>query len=92
MKLDNSLPVASISKLFSSIAMHTLLNIHNKSVDETVEELLPDRKDLSESWRKLSVKQLLSHISGIPDQIDYQINLAPESDEFVIDALERQAL
>lgn len=87
MKLENSFPVASISKLLSSIALHRLLNIHNKSIDETVGYLLPNRKDLPESWRKLSVKQLLSHISGIPDQIDYQIYLAPESDEFVIDAL-----
>lgn len=87
MTLDNSFPVASISKLFSSIALHQLLKIHDRSVDETVEEFLPNRKDLPESWRKLTLKQLLSHISGIPDQIDYQIFLAPESEKFVIEAL-----
>ena len=87
MKLDNSFPVASISKLFSSIALHNLLYIHNRNVTETVEEFLPNRKDLPESWRKLTLKQLLSHTSGIPDQIDYQIYLAPESEKSVIDAL-----
>ena len=87
MKLDNIFPLASISKLFSCIALHNLLNTHNRNVDETVEEFLPDRKELPELWRKLTLKQLLSHTSGIPDQIDYQIYLAPESEKFVIDAL-----
>ncbi len=87
MTIDNSFPVASISKLFSSTALYQLLHMHNRSVDETVGELLPNRKDLPELWRNLTLKQLLSHTSGIPDQIDYQIYLAPESDEFVIDAL-----
>lgn len=87
MTLDNSFPVASISKLFSSVALHQLLHMHHRSVDETVEEFLPDRKDLPESWRKLTIKQLLSHTSGIPNQIDYHIFLAPESEKMVIDAL-----
>ena len=87
MTLENSFPVASISKLFSSIALHDLLNIRNRRVDETIGEFLADRKDLPESWKKLTLKQLLSHTSGIPDQIDYQVYLAPESEKFVIDAL-----
>jgi len=87
MTIDNSFPVASISKLFSSTALHKLLRIHHRSVDETVGELLPDREDLPESWQQLTLKQLLSHTSGIPDQIDYQIYLAPESDAFVINSL-----
>ena len=87
MNLTNSFPIASISKLFSSVALHKLLRLHERDVNETVGEFLPDRKDLPESWRKLTLNQLLSHTSGIPDQIDYQIYLAPESEEFVIDML-----
>ncbi len=87
MTLDNSFPVASISKLFSSTALHELLHKHNRGVNETVGEFLPDRKDLPESWKELTLKQLLSHTSGIPDQIDYHIYLAPESEEFVIESL-----
>lgn len=87
MTIDNSFPVASISKLFSSIALHKLLSTNNRDVTETVADFLPDRIDLPESWRKLTLKQLLSHTSGIPDQIDYQIFLAPESEKTVIDAL-----
>lgn len=87
MTLNHIFPVASISKLFSSVAIHKLLNIHDRSVNETIEEFLPNRKDLPDSWRKLTLKQLLSHTSGIPDQIDYQIYLAPESEEYVIRAL-----
>ncbi len=84
---DNVFPVASISKLFSSVALHKLLQLNERSVNETVGEFLPDRDDLPESWRKLTLKQLLSHTSGIPDQIEYQIFLAPQSESFVINAL-----
>ena len=87
MTQDKLFAVASMSKLFSSTALHQLLMDHNRSVDETVGAFLPERKDLPESWRVLTLENLLSHSSGIPDQIDYQIYLAPESDEFVIDAL-----
>jgi len=87
MTLDKSFPVASISKLFSSIAIHKLLSIHKRNVGETVQDFLPNRNDLPESWRKLTLEQLLSHTSGIPDQINYQIYLAPESEKSVIAAL-----
>ena len=87
MTLKQIFPVASISKLFSSTALHKLLNNHDRNVNETVGEFLPSRKDLPNSWRKLTLKQLMSHTSGIPDQIDYQIYLAPESEEYVINAL-----
>ena len=87
MTIDKSFPVASISKMFSSIALHKLLITNNRDVNETIADFLPNRKDLPESWQKVTLKQLLSHTSGIPDQIDYQIFLAPESEEYVMDAL-----
>lgn len=87
MTQDKLFAVASMSKLFSSTVLHNLLKDNNRSVDQTVSDLLPNRNDLPEPWRALTLKQLLSHTSGIPDQIDYQIYLAPESDEMVIDAL-----
>ncbi|WP_046742916.1 serine hydrolase domain-containing protein [Kordia zhangzhouensis] len=87
MTIDMSFPVASLSKLFSSVALHKLLSIHKRSVSETVEDFLPNRNDFPETWRKLTLKQLLSHTSGVPDQIDYQIFLAPDSEKFVIDTL-----
>ena len=87
MTTDKLFAVASMSKMFSSIALHKLLHEHDRSVNETVGELLPKRTDLPATWRKLTLKQLLSHTSGIPDQIDYQIYLAPENDATVIDAM-----
>ncbi len=87
MTIDNLFAVASIAKLFSSIALHNLLNTNKRNVNETAKDFLPDREDLPGSWRKLTLKQLLSHTSGIPDQIDYQIYLAPESQKFVIEAM-----
>jgi CubicO group peptidase (beta-lactamase class C family) len=90
MTTDKLFAVASISKLFSSTAIHQLLKTNNRSVEETVGEFLPNRNDLPDSWKRLTLKQLLTHTSGIPDQIDYQIYLAPESDELVIEALKNQ--
>ncbi len=87
MTQDHLFAVASMSKLFSSTALHKLLKEQNRNVNETVGEFLPERKDLPDSWRALSLQSLLSHSSGIPDQIDYQIYLAPESENFVIQAL-----
>lgn len=87
MTLDKIFAVASISKMFSSIALHQLLNSQNRSVDETVSNFLPNRNDIPKSWKNLTLRQLLSHTSGIPDQIDYEIFLAPESEEFVIKAM-----
>lgn len=87
MSLNNLFAVASISKLFSSTALHRLLKAQNRNVDETVGQFLPNRTDLPESWKNLTLKHLLTHTSGIPDQIDYGIYLAPESDTFVIEAL-----
>ncbi|TPN83469.1 serine hydrolase domain-containing protein [Aquimarina algicola] len=86
MTIDKLFAVASISKLFSSTALHVLLKSKGRNVNETVGDFLPDQ-NLPESWKKLTLKQLLSHTSGIPDQIDYQIYLAPESDDFVIKQL-----
>ena len=87
MTIDMSFPVASISKLFSSVALYKLLNIHKRDVSETVGDFLPNRNDLPKSWRTLTLEQLLSHTSGVPDQIDYQIFLSPDSEKSVIDAL-----
>ena len=87
MTTDKLFAVASMSKMFSSTALHKLLEKQNRSVEETVGAFLTHRKDLPESWRKLTLKQLLSHTSGIPDQIDYQIYLAPDSDASVIEVM-----
>ncbi|MBL4643496.1 MAG: beta-lactamase family protein, partial [Flavobacteriaceae bacterium] len=84
MTLEKLFSVASISKLFSSTALHHLLDKNKRNVDETVGDFLSERNDLPDSWKQLTLKQLLSHTSGIPDQIDYQIYLAPESEAFVI--------
>ena len=87
MTLEKLFSVASISKLFSSTALHHLLDKNKRNVDETVGDFLSERNDLPDSWKQLTLKQLLSHTSGIPDQIDYQIYLAPESEAFVIESM-----
>lgn len=87
MTKDKLFAVASMSKMFSSIALHKLLYENDRNVNETVAAFLPERMDLPNSWRKLTLKQLLSHTSGMPDQIDYQVYLAPDNDAAVIDVM-----
>ncbi len=84
---DKLLAVASISKLFSPTAFHKFLLEQNRSIDETIGIFSPKRNDLPSSWLKLPLKQLLSHTSGIPDQIDYQVYLAPRNNNEVINAM-----
>ncbi|SEC93676.1 CubicO group peptidase, beta-lactamase class C family [Tenacibaculum sp. MAR_2009_124] len=79
--------VASISKLFSSTALHKLLLLNHRNVNEVIGDFLPERTDLPSSWLKLPLRQILSHTSGIPDQIDYHVYLAPNSDNEVINAM-----
>ncbi len=79
--------LASISKLFSSVALHKLLVEQNRSVEETLGAFLEDNYAIPNEWKALTLRQILSHTSGLPDQIDYGIYLAPTSEEFVLEAM-----
>ena len=58
--------VASATKPFAGVAMMMLVEQGKLSVDDSIGRHLPD---LPPSWRKVTVRQLLTHTSGLPDVI-----------------------
>lgn len=54
----------STSKIFSSVAIHKLVEEEKLTLDDKLEDYL---KDLPKSWRNIKIKNLLTHSSGLPD-------------------------
>lgn len=79
--------VASLSKIESSTALHRLLRLKDRHVDETILDLLPNRTDFPESWQRLRLRQIPDHTSCIQDLIHHGFFLAPESDDLVLQKL-----
>ncbi|SDG14750.1 CubicO group peptidase, beta-lactamase class C family [Chitinophaga filiformis] len=73
--LQDSIPVSdktvftinSITKAFTGVAIVQLLEAGKIRMDAPVSQYLTDIPD---TWKPVTVQQLLSHISGIPDIID----------------------
>lgn len=59
--------IASITKIFTSAAIMTLVEEGKLSLDDKVLTLLPD---LPSTWRDMTVRHLLTHTSGLPDVTD----------------------
>lgn len=78
-RLDDIFPLASITKLFSAVAVFLLVQDGKLRLDEKITSLLPN---VPSSWNHVTVLNLLSHTSGIPDfpQI-YDSSAVPASEE-----------
>ena len=63
---DTVFAIASVTKVFTATLVAQLVEQQKLSFDQSVGELLAD---LPEAWRKVTVRQLLSHTSGLPDVI-----------------------
>jgi proline iminopeptidase len=61
---STAFPFASITKAFTGTAMLRLVERDLLALDDRVGELLPE---LPEAWSEVTVRQLLSHTSGLPD-------------------------
>jgi CubicO group peptidase (beta-lactamase class C family) len=59
---DNTFPIASISKLFTSIAVMQLKEKGKLSLDDKVKTILPEF-----IYDNITIRQLLSHTSGLKD-------------------------
>ena len=55
---------ASTSKAYSGAVALSLVSKGALSLDDTIGELLPD---LPDAWSEVTLRQLLNHISGLPD-------------------------
>jgi len=56
--------LASITKAFTSVAVMQLVEKGKLDLSAPISSYLPD---LPKNWQKVTLKQLLSHTSGLPD-------------------------
>lgn len=83
---ENSLfHMASVSKTFVATGIMQLVEKGKINLDECLIEYLPYFKLKDERYKKITIRQLLCHISGMPDEDDYEWD-KPQYDE---EALER---
>ena len=83
---ENSLfHMASVSKTFVATGIMQLVQQGKIHLDEYVIEYLPYFKLEDDRYKKITIRQLLTHISGMPDEDDYEWD-KPQYDE---EALER---
>src|SRR6266566_5133124 len=59
--------IGSITKQFTSSAIMQLVEKRRLSLDDTLGALLPN---MPVTWRKVTLRQLLNHTSGIPNYTD----------------------
>jgi CubicO group peptidase (beta-lactamase class C family) len=84
--LQDSIPVDkntiftinSITKAFTGVAIMQLVENGKVNLNSPISTYLDS---LPEAWRKVTVRQLASHISGIPNIMDGDANLIAESAE-----------
>ncbi len=62
---------ASVSKLFTAMAVVQLFEDQKISLDLTLAKLLPNLQYANEKARQMTIRQLLNHSSGLPDIRNY---------------------
>lgn len=77
--------MASVSKTFVATGIMQLVQQGKIHLDKYVIEYLPYFKLKDDRYKKITIRQLLTHISGMPDEDDYEWD-KPQYNE---DALER---
>jgi CubicO group peptidase (beta-lactamase class C family) len=77
--------MASLTKPFVATAIMQLAEQGKLSLDDPVVKHLPYFKMASGPYQRITIRQMLSHVSGMPDEPDYQW----ESPAFDVGALER---
>ena len=67
--MNTNFNIASNSKQFTAVGILQLVERGNISLDESLFTYFPEYKD--PLWKKLKIRHLLSHTSGIPDARGY---------------------
>ncbi|MFB7032813.1 serine hydrolase domain-containing protein, partial [Streptomyces sp. NPDC056295] len=63
-RADEYMRLASVSKAYSGAVALRLVDRHRLGLDDTIGRRLPA---LPKAWHKVTLRQLLSHTSGLPD-------------------------
>ncbi|NQZ82379.1 MAG: beta-lactamase family protein [Colwellia sp.] len=87
-KVDNNTvySIYSVTKLFVVTSVLDLVDKNKIELDQTIGHYL---KDIPQAWQSLTVRQLLSHTSGLPEYFSIEIEL-PENQDDVINQMANQ--
>jgi D-alanyl-D-alanine carboxypeptidase len=64
---DTIYPIASVTKTFTAAAIMLLVESGQLALDDRISDYLPD---CPPTWREITVRHLLTHTSGIPDDLE----------------------
>jgi CubicO group peptidase (beta-lactamase class C family) len=80
LKADHVFPLASITKVFTATAVLLLVQEGKLRLEQSIGEVLPDPPA---AWRTATIKQALSHSTGLPDifEDDSPVPIAWTQDE-----------
>jgi CubicO group peptidase (beta-lactamase class C family) len=82
---DDVFPVFSVAKLFASVLIMQLVERGTVELAQPIGRYLPD---LPERWRAVTIAQLMSHQSGLPDYFDPENpNVFPPTVPVMIESL-----
>ncbi len=90
MKLDDIFHMASISKLFTATAiiqLHEKMSLH---IDDKLLDYLPEFRPAKSIFDRVTIRQMLSHTSGLPDCEDYEWDHARFDDQALGDYVKAQ--
>lgn len=62
---------ASVSKIFTAIAIMKLVDEKKLSLDNTINDLLPELKYQDQRVQQVTLRSMLNHTSGLPDVNNY---------------------
>jgi len=77
---DTVFHAASVSKTFTATAVMQLMERGAVSLDDRIAAVLPEFCMADDRYRKITIRQLLCHTSGMPDVSDYHWD-KPEHDD-----------
>lgn len=75
--LSTCFDIASLGKMFTGVAVAQLVERHRLEFDQPVGRYLPPALADTEIGRKVTIHQLLTHTSGVPDLPDEIFNAPP---------------
>ena len=77
---NSAFHTASISKIFTAMAIMDLVDEDKLSLDDKLTDLLPDLKYKNDGGSAIHIKNLLNHTSGLPDLKAYHWRRNNQSD------------
>jgi CubicO group peptidase (beta-lactamase class C family) len=79
---DSVFPIASVTKAFTSVLVMKAVEDGRLSLDDRLADLAGDLvRPLPAAWRPVTVRQMLAHISGLPDLIASPLTVSWLADE-----------